>query len=153
MPKKRDVPLQVEYPYQKNMRSGFRHDQLPRAAASGDKGSIQDCAGVVAVIVEKMPVRPDYVDLREWLTDALHQISSGTEPNIAFGWTQKGKRHGRREYRTIRKEWLIGKNMDDLLASSNPKLTPDAAGEIVGKIRKVAADTAVDLWKAYKKKG
>lgn len=152
MPKKRDIPLQDEYEYQKRKRSGFNWDQYPSAAMAGDRDAISKCAGQALVMIERAAIDTELTDLRSWLIDVLLQIESGTEPNIAFGWKQQGKDHRRRDYRTIRREWLIGQHMDGLLAN-RPELSPHEAGEIVGRDRGVSADTAVDYWKAFKAKG
>lgn len=152
MPKKRPIPLQQEYEYQKQKRSGFKLDQLPSAATGGDREAISKCAAEALVMVEGITADPELTDLRLWLIDVLLQIQNGTEPNEAFGWTQPGKDHRPRNFTTIQKQWLIGQHMAGLL-QNRPELSPHEAGEIVGHARGISADTAVDYWKAFKEEG
>jgi hypothetical protein len=138
-------PTDDEFRYELWKRSGWADTQLPAAARSGDREALEACADYAAVILEELDFEP--TGLRDWLIDALCRIREGQSPDEAFGSVQAGKIQRRREFKSLRKRWLIVQHMEGLVGQGK---TIDEAREVVAKQHHVSAATAEKYYKQRK---
>lgn len=149
MPRKRKVTISAAYHYELSKRSNWDAQHgLPGAAMAGDRDAIQDCAGLAAVLVEKMPVRAEHEGLRAWLVDALAQVHAGTPPDSAFSW-KRGTRGAPPSFRALRAQYLTGKRMAELIRGEQ-RLTVEQAAEVVAPDR---YDYAIECYQNFDEGG
>lgn len=155
MPRRRkneSVPLDDEYRYQLKKRSSWDFTTgLPSVAASGDRKAIKKCAGMAAVLVERLAPPGELIGVKEWLLSCLWEIETGRSPDEAFGW-KRGSGGRPREFEILFRQWLIGQHMDGLVKPNGPH-TIDAAAEIVADARDCSTDTAKECLRAFRGMG
>jgi hypothetical protein len=109
------VPLADRYAYELKKRSSL--PGILQAALDGDREALKDVGALGSAMLarvadgEQPPTTAEWREFAEGLACVLSQIQSGESPNVAFGYEQPGSEGAHERFRTLQRQWVIGRTV------------------------------------------